>query len=104
MCRLDRSPRHQCLVPGSCPMLPGRYLRTRRNTVPLVYSMQSSTEHRKAPECGDEPDGASWVDWGEDDVSQLDSRTKADPGPSEQAVAHPDPTCCRCQGSDAWSG
>lgn len=54
MCRLDRSPRHQRLVPGSCPMLPGRYLKTCRNTVRLVYSMHSSTEHRKAPVCGDE--------------------------------------------------
>lgn len=41
-----------------------RYLRTCGNTVRLVYSMHSSTEHRKAPECGDEPDGPCWVDWG----------------------------------------
>lgn len=99
----------KCLVPGSGPGLglPGRYLET-CNTAPRVYSM-----HSLKPSVGKRQRAVSsrWhlpgVTREKDDISQLIPRTKADPGPSEQAVAHPDPSCCRCQGSDAcveWSG
>lgn len=55
-------PSASCLVPGSCPGLPGRHLKT-RNTVQVIYSMLTRAEHRKAPVCGDEQDGRCWGEW-----------------------------------------
>lgn len=73
-----------------------------------LFDAQSKAERRKAPTCGVEQMASPGGDW----VKKMIYHSSC-PGLRQtqvhrsRAVAHPDPSCCRCQGPDAcveWSG